>query len=31
LQFNKAECIVCELCVKACPLNLFTIDFHNGD
>ncbi|MGF7137857.1 NIL domain-containing protein [Roseimarinus sediminis] len=31
LQFNKDECIVCELCVKACPLNLFEIDFHNGN
>ena len=30
LQFNKDECIVCELCLKACPLNLFEIDFHNG-
>jgi ferredoxin len=29
LQFNKKECIVCELCVKACPLNLFEIDFHD--
>jgi ferredoxin len=31
LQFNKEECIVCELCVKACPMNLFEIDFHNGN
>lgn len=31
LQFNKDECIVCELCLKACPLNLFEIDFHNGN
>lgn len=31
LQFNKDECIVCELCVNACPLNLFKIDFHNGN
>ena len=31
LEFNKDECIVCELCLGACPLNLFEIDFHNGD
>lgn len=31
LEFNKDECIVCELCLKACPLNLFEIDFHNGN
>lgn len=31
LQFNKKECIVCELCVKACPMHLFKIDFHNGN
>ncbi|MDP4184761.1 MAG: 4Fe-4S binding protein [Bacteroidota bacterium] len=27
LRFNHEKCVVCELCVKACPLNLFTIDF----
>jgi L-aspartate semialdehyde sulfurtransferase ferredoxin len=31
LQFNKKECIVCELCVKACPMHLFKIDFHSGN
>ena len=31
LQFNKEECIVCELCVKACPMNLFEIDFHDSN
>ncbi|MDA3930788.1 MAG: 4Fe-4S binding protein [Prolixibacteraceae bacterium] len=29
LQFNKKQCIVCELCLNACPMNLFEIDFHN--
>jgi L-aspartate semialdehyde sulfurtransferase ferredoxin len=28
LKFDKGKCIVCELCLKACPLNLFEIDFH---
>jgi ferredoxin len=28
LQFNSEKCIVCELCVPACPLNLFEIDFR---
>jgi ferredoxin len=31
LQFNKEECVACELCVKACPLRLFEIDFRNGN
>jgi ferredoxin len=32
LEFNKDECVACELCVKACPLHLFEIDFHtNGN
>jgi len=31
LEFNKDECVACELCVKACPLKLFEIDFHNGN
>ena len=30
LKFNKDECIVCELCVKDCPMHLFNINFHNG-
>jgi L-aspartate semialdehyde sulfurtransferase ferredoxin len=30
LEFNKELCIACELCVKACPLKLFEIDFRNG-
>jgi len=28
LRFDSSKCIVCELCVTACPLNLFTIDFR---
>ena len=28
LDFNPNKCIVCELCVPACPLNLFEIDFR---
>ncbi|MHA7110956.1 NIL domain-containing protein [Sunxiuqinia elliptica] len=28
LNFNSDKCIVCELCVPACPLNLFEIDFR---
>lgn len=28
LQFDPEKCIVCELCVPACPLNLFEIDFR---
>lgn len=31
LEFHKDECVACELCVKACPLRLFDIDFHNGN
>jgi len=27
LDFNTDKCIVCELCVKACPLGLFEIHF----
>lgn len=27
LNFNTEKCIVCELCVKACPLGLFEIHF----
>lgn len=26
LQFNAEKCVVCELCLKACPLKLFSID-----
>lgn len=29
LQFDPEKCIVCELCVPACPLNLFKIDFRD--
>lgn len=28
LHFDKGKCVVCELCIKACPLNLFEIDFR---
>ena len=28
LKFNSDKCIVCELCVPACPLNLLEIDFR---
>ncbi len=28
LNFDKAKCVVCELCVTACPLKLFNIDFN---
>ena len=27
LNFNTEKCTVCELCLKACPLGLFDIDF----
>ena len=27
LQFDKTQCVVCELCIPACPLHLFEIDF----
>lgn len=27
LDFNMEKCIVCELCVNACPLSLFEIHF----
>ena len=30
LQFDPEKCIVCELCVPACPLNLFKIDFRDN-
>ena len=30
LQFDPEKCIVCELCVTACPLNLFDIDFRDN-
>jgi len=26
LSFNPEKCVVCELCLKSCPLNLFSID-----
>ena len=28
LEFDKNKCVVCELCIPACPLKLFEIDFH---
>ncbi|HOI49075.1 MAG TPA: NIL domain-containing protein [Prolixibacteraceae bacterium] len=28
LQFDKSLCVVCELCVTACPLKLFEINFQ---
>ena len=28
LEFDKDKCVVCELCIPACPLNLFKIDFR---
>lgn len=28
LDFDKSKCVVCELCVTACPLKLFEIDFN---
>ncbi len=28
LKFDKNKCVVCELCIPACPLKLFTIDFN---
>ena len=28
LEFNKSMCVVCELCIMACPLHLFNIDFR---
>lgn len=27
LQFHPEKCIACELCLKACPLQLFELDF----
>jgi len=26
LSFNPEKCVICELCLKSCPLNLFSID-----
>ncbi len=26
LTFDPEKCVVCELCLKSCPLNLFSID-----
>jgi len=28
LEFDKNLCVVCELCIPACPLHLFEIDFR---
>lgn len=27
LQFHPEKCIACELCLKACPMQLFELDF----
>jgi ferredoxin len=27
LEFNPEKCIACELCIKACPLQLFELNF----
>lgn len=27
LQFDKEQCIVCELCVKACPMQVIQVSF----
>lgn len=27
LSFDAGKCVVCELCLKSCPLKLFSIDF----
>ena len=26
LSFDPEKCVICELCLKSCPLNLFSID-----
>lgn len=31
LHFEPENCVVCELCVPACPMNLFQINFHDED
>jgi L-aspartate semialdehyde sulfurtransferase ferredoxin len=31
LNFDPERCVVCELCVPACPMNLFEINFHEED
>lgn len=28
MSFNPEKCVVCELCMKACPLRLFSIDIE---
>jgi len=28
LMFDKSQCVVCELCLTACPLKLFNINFQ---
>ncbi|MGI6340079.1 MAG: NIL domain-containing protein [Bacteroidales bacterium] len=27
LSFDPEKCVICELCLKSCPLKLFSIDF----
>jgi L-aspartate semialdehyde sulfurtransferase ferredoxin len=31
LNFEPELCVVCELCVVACPMNLFDINFHEEE
>jgi len=31
LNFEPELCVVCELCVPACPMNLFDINFHQEE
>lgn len=31
LNFEPELCVVCELCVPACPMNLFEINFHEEE
>lgn len=31
LHFNPELCVVCELCVPACPMNVFEINFHEEE
>lgn len=31
LHFESELCVVCELCVAACPMNLFDLNFHEEE